>query len=162
MSVCFTGHRPNKLKGYNPKDNSQLLWELSATVENLIVEGHKQFITGMALGIDTWAARIVLKLKEKYPHIKLIAAIPCKDHCNRWPKQSQDEWHDIVAQCNEVIYVSDQGYTLWCMQDRNEWMVNHAGVVVAVWDGSPGGTGNCVKYAREKQRFIIQIDPNDF
>ena len=162
MAVCFTGHRPNKLKGYDPKDNSELLWELNSQVEFLIRCGEKVFITGMALGIDTWAAKIVLKLKEKYPHIKLIAAVPCKNHAAKWSKEAQKEWQSILNKCNEVVYVSDQEYNLYCMQDRNEWMVDRSAVVIAVWDGTPGGTGNCVRYAKSKEKHIIYINPKDF
>jgi len=36
MTACFTGHRPNKLKGYNAEDNKKLLWEIHNTVVYLI------------------------------------------------------------------------------------------------------------------------------
>jgi uncharacterized phage-like protein YoqJ len=36
------------------------------------------------------------------------------------------------------------------MQIRNEWMVDNAHIVLALWDGSSGGTGNCIKYANRK------------
>jgi uncharacterized phage-like protein YoqJ len=45
------------------------------------------------------------------------------------------------------------------MQKRNEWMVDHADAVIAVWDGSPSGTANCIGYARKKRRPILVIDP---
>jgi uncharacterized phage-like protein YoqJ len=36
------------------------------------------------------------------------------------------------------------------MQRRNEWMVDRADKLVALWDGSWGGTFNCIEYARKK------------
>ena len=45
------------------------------------------------------------------------------------------------------------------MQTRNEWMVDKADVVIACFDGTNGGTANCVNYAREKNKELIIIDP---
>ena len=35
------------------------------------------------------------------------------------------------------------------MPTRNEYMVDLADKIIAVWDGSNGGTANCVKYAEK-------------
>ena len=40
-------------------------------------------------------------------------------------------------------------------------MVDNADKVIAVWDGSKGGTYNCVKYAEKQNKEIIVINPND-
>lgn len=64
MTVSFTGHRPSKLKGYNPQDNKELLWRIHNTIVDLIENrGADTFINGLALGIDIWSAKIVIKLK---------------------------------------------------------------------------------------------------
>lgn len=160
-TCCFTGHRPDKLYGYNPsiQGNYKILIQLKENIIKMIDSGVDTFISGMALGIDTWAARIVLKLKETYPHIKLVAAIPCANHSGRWVQSSKDEWQMIVDRCDTVHYVSDQAYTHWCMQDRNVWMVDNSKYVIAVWDGTKGGTANCVKYAEKKDKNIEIIRP---
>jgi len=46
------------------------------------------------------------------------------------------------------------------MQARNTWQTDKADKLLAVFDGSSGGTGNCVKYAKSKGKTIILIDPN--
>ena len=46
------------------------------------------------------------------------------------------------------------------MQTRNEWMVNHCDKLIAVWNGSDGGTGNCVNYAKSINKEIIYINPD--
>ena len=161
--AAFTGHRPNKLNGYNPKDNIKLLWKLADVVEDLIVnQGYTAFITGMALGIDTWAAKIVLKLQEKYPHIQLICAIPCANHSGKWREGDKKIWQEIVDRAEDVVYVSTEEYTPYCMQARNVFMVDHCSLLVGVWDGTAGGTGNCVDYAVKKKTPTLIINPNDF
>ena len=55
--------------------------------------------------------------------------------------------------------MSDEEYKPWLMQKRNEYMVDLADKVIAVWDGSKGGTGNCVRYAEKCGKEIIRIVP---
>lgn len=161
-TVAFTGHRPNKLGGYDPKDNKELLWKISNEIEALINQGYNRFINGLALGVDQWCALIIIKLKEKYTHIKLVSAIPCKAHPNKWNQASQDTWGHIVFHSDEVYLVTDADYTPQCMQVRNVWMVDNADLILAVWDGTKGGTGNCVGYAKKQKKEILTINPNDF
>lgn len=42
------------------------------------------FISGMALGVDQYAAEIVLELKKQYPQITLECAIPCETQAIKW------------------------------------------------------------------------------
>lgn len=162
-TVCFTGHRPSKLKGYEVKDNEALIRELKDVIVDYIEnKGVTTFISGMALGIDTWGARIVLALRESnYPHIKLISAIPFKNQWEAWKNQKAiDEWHFIYNQADEVYFVSEESYTAWCLQKRNEWMVDNSNMIISVWDGTSGGTANCIKYAKKSNINILNIDPN--
>lgn len=163
-TCCFTGHRPNKLFGYDPyaNGNKQLLNHLRKEIESLIVNrGYDTFITGMALGTDMWAARIVLSLKNKYPHIRLIAAIPCEGQPQQWPQESQKQHADILKQC-DYSHVIATHYTPACMQKRNEWMVDRSSFILSVWDGTSGGTGNCINYAKRNNVAFINTNPNHF
>ena len=158
----FTGHRPDGLFGYDPRTdgNLKMLHKLRELIIHHIEHyGVDTFITGMALGVDMWAARIVLKLKETYPHLKLVAAIPCNNHSSKWNQESQEEWKMIVDRCDIVRYVSNEEYTNWCMQKRDEWMVDRSKYVIAVWNETKGGTANCVNYAKKLDKTITVLQP---
>ena len=45
------------------------------------------------------------------------------------------------------------------MQLRNQYMVDQADYIVAAWDGTKGGTGNCVDYAVKQHKTIYCLDP---
>ena len=159
-TVCFTGHRPNKLKGYNPKSNKDLLWKIHNTIVDLIENRDVDtFINGLALGIDLWSAKIVIKLKEKYPHIKLISACPCKKHPSKWNEEGKKLWSEVWLSSDKSIVVTDEYYKPYLMQIRNKWMVDNSDIVLAVWDGTSGGTANCVNYAKEQEKELIIITP---
>src|SRR6478609_2269468 len=72
-AVAFTGHRPAELGSYNPEDLKPLLWELRRViVDHIENKDVDTFYGGNALGWDLWSQKIVIKLKETYPHTKLI------------------------------------------------------------------------------------------
>lgn len=160
MRICVTGHRPGKLYGYDLSDSR---WErLKKVLKKILIEKEcTEAITGMALGVDTIFALAVLELKNEGYDIKLHCAIPCRNQEARWSKKDQKLYNIILKRADSVRIVSNTGYNLSVMQKRNEYMVNSSDGVIAVWDGSKSGTANCVRYAKEKERFIIYVDPNN-
>jgi uncharacterized phage-like protein YoqJ len=154
MIISFTGHRPNKLGGY--KLPNATYNKVCQQIEQKLIElKPDKVISGMALGIDQWAANIARKLK-----IPFIAAIPFEGQEKAWPKQSQDTYHKLLGFADEKVYVCPPGYAASKMQIRNEWMVDKCDILIAVWDQTPGGTANCVKYAQSVGKQIIFIDPS--
>ena len=114
--------------------------------------------TGMALGVDMYAAEIVLDLKSKYPHITLESAIPCETQAIKWSVASRERYYNIAAKCDKETMLQRE-YTPDCMDKRNRYMVDHADYILAVWNGCPSGTGNTVRYAHKKGKSIIVINP---
>jgi uncharacterized phage-like protein YoqJ len=153
MIVAFTGHRPDKLGGYKvPNDTYiRVCQKIDTTLKEFKPE---KVITGMALGIDQWAASIAHKL-----HIPFLAAIPFEGQENAWPEASKKTYRLLRKLAAEEMIVSAGGYSADKMQVRNIWMVDNCTKLIAVWDGTKGGTGNCVEYAKSVKRDIYYIDP---
>ena len=80
--VCFTGHRPYKLGMPENTVKELLKNEIMQSIE----DGFTTFITGMAQGVDIWAAEIVLRLRSTYD-IKLICACPFDGFDNTWNEE---------------------------------------------------------------------------
>ena len=77
----FTGHRPKSFPwGYDEtaSDCVSLKKVLAEQITVLADNGVTGFISGMALGVDLWAAQIVLDLQKKNPKLKLCCALPCE------------------------------------------------------------------------------------
>lgn len=70
--ACFTGHRPEKLK----QSESVNVKSLETAIKEAIADGKRVFISGMARGVDIWAAEIVLRLRKEGANVKLICASP--------------------------------------------------------------------------------------
>lgn len=147
-----------KLSAYDERCG-QLKRVLREQIVRLIEEdGVSYFITGMAMGIDMYAAEIVLDLKVKYPGIQLESAIPCETQANQWPELLRERYYNIASQCDKETMLQTH-YTPDCMQKRNRYMVDQSDIILAVWNGRPSGTGYTVRYARNTEKSIIIIDP---
>lgn len=124
--------------------------EISALAD----DGAAEFYSGMALGVDTWCAEAVLKLKSQRQGIKLIAVIPCPDQDIRWQAAAKQRRRDILEQCDKQITISPK-YTKDCMHKRDRALVDMCDLLLAVYDGTAGGTKYTVDYAKIKGRRTV-------
>lgn len=153
MILAVTGHRPDKLGGWKVPNPTQLA--VMDLMDQALLELMPDFvITGMSLGVDQWMAELCI-LNE----IPFIAAVPFEGQEKVWPPHSQAKYVQLLSRAHETIFVSDPGYASWKLQLRNEWMVNKSDMLLAVFNGSSGGTANCVAYAKKQKRKIRFIDP---
>lgn len=159
MKICVTGHRPDKLYGYNL--NNEKYEQLKQTFKKILLDNNcTEAITGMALGADTVFALAVLELKNEGYDIKLHCAIPCKGQTSTWINVDDIERYFYIRDHADIVkIVSDKSYSPYLMQKRNEYMVDNCDKVIAVWNGTNGGTGNCIEYAKKMNKEIIRINP---
>lgn len=150
-TCCFTGHRQ-----ISEWEREQLLSKLEHTVIYLIERGVKFYGAGGALGYDTLAAQTVLRLKKKYPHIKLILVLPCLNQTRGWSAEDIKEYEHIKAKADKVVYTS-QKYTPGCMHKRNRHLVDHSSICVCYLTKDTGGTDYTVSYARIKGLEVINL-----
>lgn len=164
MKKCaFTGHRPQSLPfRFDETDErcAALKYKLRMEIVRMLEDvGVSYFISGMAIGVDMYAAEIVLDLKSTYyPGIKLECVIPCESQPEKWTKALQERYAAIVEKCDKRTLLQKE-YTPDCMEKRNRYMVDQANALIAVWDGRPSGTGKTVRYALEKKKPIRIIHP---
>ena len=160
-TCCFTGHRPEKLPwGTDEGDPRciQLKDAIQDAVEAAYEEGYRHFICGMARGCDFYFAEAVLALRAERTDITLEAAIPCPTQSRAWPEEDRRRWQALVDRCDYETMVQGQ-YTLDCMHRRNRYMVDHSGLIIAVYDGAEGGTRRTLEYAMRKKVLFLDIRP---
>lgn len=152
-ACCFTGHRPEKCKG----TEADIRKQLNDEIRKAINDGFSFFITGMAPGVDTWAAEEVLKIKAEITGIELICAVPFEGvEKNRTP-ELQSRFREILNKADNITYICPK-YTRWCFHARDEWMVNLAARVIAVFNGTHGGTEFTINYAKKNNRDLVLIN----
>jgi len=132
FKVTFTGHRHLKYVG----------------VEQSLIKMHSDFpgaiwITGGAYGLDSHAARFAL---DNSIPLWLVLPFPAKVLCAHWPSgDARDLLFRSVKDCAKLSVVFPV-FSMASYQRRNEFMVDAADVLAAFFDGSQGGTANCVRH----------------
>lgn len=161
-TCCFSGHRPEKLAlggDVNSPQIRRLISMLYLEIESAIEDGYTNFITGMARGVDLWAAGYIYEKRIKNPDIKLICAIPYKGHGKSLKNSEKWDYDNIVASADKV-YILEDKYTKTCMQKRNHFMVDNSSRIIAVVDNYRSGTGQTIRYANSKGIDVHIIDIN--
>lgn len=147
--ICGTGHRPSKLGGYGFFAQSLLIDFATFQLDRL---KPKLVISGMALGWDQALAAAAWTLKIPYN-----AYIPFIGQEFMWPEESQKRYEELLKGAASVVNSCGEGYAAWKMQKRNEDMVNASDLVLALWNGTTGGTSNCVSYASKNGVEILNV-----
>ena len=161
-ACAFTGHRPQKLPWRRDETAPEcvaLKETLTAQIAALVADGYTEFLTGMAEGVDLWAAQIVLSLRVTNPALRLHCVLPCAGQSARWSAASQKQYRLVLEQADSIIFVNRTDKKN-CMLERDRFLVSYASVVLAVYNGERrGGTSATVRYARKLGRELIVIDP---
>lgn len=160
-TCCFTGHRPDKLPWGLDESNpccAALKDTLVRELEKLYQRGFRHFISGMAMGCDLYYAEAALGLRKQHPGVTVEGAVPCPTQAQKWPEPLRRRWRFILDQC-DLETVVQQNYDRWCMFRRDRYMVDRSAAVLAVFNGTSGGTQYTLNYAMDKKREILLLDP---
>ena len=156
-TLALTGHRPKDLSDVDMEEVADRLKRYCQ--ENDI----DTIISGMALGFDQVGAQVAIDLG-----IRLVAAVPCDGQDSKWDKKDVAAYQRLLDRADQVKKVSPGEYSARKLQLRNEWMVDNADEVFALFNGKyyhdggkTSGTGNCVGYAKEVRKPVYRLDPND-
>lgn len=151
MICCFTGPRAFPWKEESPQ-HRDVLRQLDAAILQAIELGATHFLCGNAIGVDTWAAELVIRQKKQHPTLFLEIALPFAGHNERVIAcrvvcQAAD-WVHVVgnAKCHRAAFYQ-----------RDRYLVDHSDLLIAV--GSPvfGGTARTVQMARAKGIPVLPI-----
>lgn len=155
MILAGTGHRPDKLGGYDRRLFNDLCDFAAVVLTGIRPSG---VISGMALGWDQALAVACVRLS-----IPFVAAVPFVGFESRWPSASQEDFKKLIMAA-EALYVVCEDWQVadagvpWALMERNKWMVDNSTDLLALWNGDRhGGTFNCIQYAKEGRRNIVNV-----
>ena len=170
VSIALTGHRPDKLAGYNLNNPfyDRLRVRLIRTIERALdnypmVECH----SGMALGADTVWAQAIVECQEKYgrDRIRFIADIPDENQSSRWfNKADRDRWKEFIDRADEVRKYAHQNVGksyAYILNQRNIGMIKACDILIAIYNGdAKGGTANGVRDGVRMGKFTMRVQPD--
>lgn len=131
---------------------------LTEKIEQLIEKGYGHFISGGAMGVDTWAVEAVLKLKEKHSWILLEMVSLFDDQAKSWTVEYRQR-HDSLFKKADIVTATSNSFYRGCYHKRNRYMVDNADVVLACFDGKAGGTEVTMDYAEKNEVPVMILPP---
>lgn len=158
-SCCFTGHREGKLPWGSRENDSRceaLKESIYDAVEALYRGGVRHYICGMATGCDFYFCEAVIALRELHGEITLEAAIPFEEQSRNWSGEQRRRYERLISLCDYHTVVQKE-YSSDCYMRRNRYMVDSSSVLLAAYNGRPGGTMSTLLYAMRQGLEVIQL-----
>lgn len=151
LTIAATGHRWERMDIPRTAAAEQHLERLAgAFLEQLRPD---RVISGLALGWDTAIAQAAIRLG-----IPLIAALPgrrgAQERSWSWADQGTHEW--LVRQAVEQHYIDVQPMRSAYLS-RDQFMVDRADAIVALWSGAASGTGTTVRMAGKRGLPVVNL-----
>ncbi len=170
FSASFFGYTPNSLN-YSFNESSDVCANIKNTLFTQICELYKNgvqiFYTSCFLGIDMWAAEIVLNLQEleEFKDIQLVCCIPYEEQAATWPTHLRDRYYTILEQSACNIYIKRR-YTKDCILRTYKFMVQHSHFLIALCNDKTKTyesdfANYIIDYAINLHKGVIFINPHN-
>lgn len=177
IHIALTGHRPDKLWGYDlgKPEYDKLQRRLEEIIDVLLIR-YEQVVchSGLALGADTVWSIAVLNKREQYPNrVRFHAEIPFMGQATKWFGDSVNFWEYQVSNADsKTVYLTKKEDEEWskipkykiskALNDRNKGMVTSSDILIAVHNGSKSGTQNAINDAKKLNKYILEWHPDEF
>jgi ribonuclease HI/uncharacterized phage-like protein YoqJ len=161
--VLVTGHRPDRLGGYEPNPVSdrvreQLVAMLRAMVE---VDGPLTVVSGLRLGAEQLGAEAALA--EGLP---LVAVLPFPHPDAPWPAESRRWFADVLAAAGTTITLEAKEPATKQLAGasigrRDAWLARNVDSAVVVWDQEDDAVGRQVHSLEDHlgPDQVLQVHP---
>lgn len=167
QSCTITGCNPQRFK-FKYNEEAPLCQKIKAAiteeVKKLYTAGVKLFYVGCAVGVDTWAAEIVLELKKQadFSDIELFSAIAFPEQADSFKPNQKKRNQRILSQCTYMEVIS-RHYSPVAYKRLNYYLVDNSQYLIAVHDkdnSERSGLIQMLNYALKKNLQITFIHPD--
>ena len=153
VSIAITGHRDIIVTTELKRDLKSFFKKLKSKNEKV------ELLSPLADGADRLVADIYLKIFQK--ESKLIVPMPFNKerYMEDFNNQSKEDFLNYLKVAEDVIEVKN---TQGCnYKSVGIYVTDKSDILLALWDGTfnnkSGGTGDIVKYAREKDKEVVHF-----
>ncbi len=162
--LCFTGHRPEKLP------TGQILRILTDTlhyyIDDAVDRGYTCFYTGLADGIDYYAAEYLFTLRKTRPGLHIVGVQPCEDYRDffRQRRYSCARLEFMLHCVDKLVVLPGSFRDHGAFFRRNQYMVDRSQAIIAVCSGGRSGSMQTLNYAKRSglayRQILVGEDPD--
>ena len=167
--LAITGYKPFEL-GIFDKNHDGIRFIKKAILKqlvSLIEEGLEWVIISGQLGVELWAAAVVMDLQIEYPELKLAVITPFLNQEEKWNEANKEQYETIYLHADYTNSITNRKYeNPDQFRLKNRFFIDKSDALLIVYDeekdGSPKYIYNDAKYASEQSGYkLIIIDSYD-
>jgi len=169
QTIFVTGYKPHELGIFNNSHPGIPI--IKKALENefraLLDDGLEWIVISGQLGVETWAAEVVIELKREYPNLKYSIITPFLDQEKNWNEQKQQTYYLIKSQADFVTSVTKRPYEApWQFIEKDKFIIQNTDAILLVYDEENEGSPKYVlrtaeKYADQHNYEIMKINAYD-
>lgn len=151
-TCCFTGHRELPVTQIPAiRDRTE------RCVRLLYNNGVRYFGVGGALGYDTLAAQLLLRLRQdELKDIRVILVYPFEGFTDRWDAVNQHLYDRLLPYYDKTVCVS-QTPSREAYLERDRHLVDASAYCIGYCVKDSGGTAYTMRYARTKRLTVYNV-----
>lgn len=167
--LAITGYKQHELGIFDDKNPG--IRFIKKALENhlrvLIDEGLEWVIISGQLGVETWAAEVMLDLKEEYPELKYAVLTPFLDQEKRWNEAKQEKYQMILEMADFHRSLTNRPYEApWQFIEKNKFFLRNSDGMLIVYDEEMDGSPKFTKkeaesYAEKNDYQVFTITADD-
>lgn len=168
--IILTGYKQHELGVFNDQHpgvdiiKKAIRRQLITLIEE---ENLEWVILSGQLGVETWAAEVIMDLQMDYPQLKYAVITPFLDQEKNWKEDKQEKYQEILMFAEYHAAVTNRPYEgPWQFREKNKFVIRNSDGLLIVYDDEKGGSPKYIKeladqYAEHHDYQIIVIDSYD-
>lgn len=151
--LIITGYRPHELGIFNDKHPGIPIIKkaLEENLRRLLDEGLQWVIISGQQGIETWAAEVVIDLKNEFPILKYAIITPFLEQEKKWKDDKQAKYYAITGKADFVTSVTKKSYEApWQFIEKDKFNIQNTDGILLVYDEENEGSPKYIKRLAEK------------
>lgn len=167
--LVVTGYKQHELGIFDEKNPG--IFFIKKALENrfraLLDEGLEWVILSGQLGVETWAAEVVLEMKEEFPELKYAVLTPFLDQEKKWNETKQENYRMLIEQADFHRSLTSKPYEApWQFIEKNKFFLRNSDGILIVYDEETDGSPKFIKkeaerYAEASDYQVLMISGDD-
>ncbi|MGD7045394.1 DUF1273 domain-containing protein [Jeotgalibacillus proteolyticus] len=110
--LTVSGYKSHEIGIYKQSDPAVKIIKkaIKQHIEAKVGEGLEWVLVSGQLGVEMWAAEVVIELKDRFPELKLAILTAFEKHEEKWNENNQEMYQQVVLEADFVDAISKKPY----------------------------------------------------
>ncbi len=152
-SLYVSGYRPHELGIFNDKHPGVPIIKkaIESELRKLIDDGLEWIVISGGQGVETWAAEVVIELKNEFPHLKYSIITPFLEQEKNWNEVKQQYYSYIISKADFVTSVTKRPYEApWQFSEKDKFIIQNTDALLLIYDEENEGSPKYLKRLADK------------